>query len=179
VAEWSCSGLQSRVRRFDSDLSLQVSNPYNCWKLISSGATASGITVSSGGEVVINGGSFSGTILSGGVEIFETVSSGVVVSGETISSPYSQTVLSGGILNRSVIWFARLTSWAICTLVIARMFNGQTSVVPVVFVLACVIALAYEMGYKNDLKNGRQVAFVVSYIVPFVLTTALALWLRR
>ena len=25
VAEWSCSGLQLRVRRFDSDLSLQIS----------------------------------------------------------------------------------------------------------------------------------------------------------
>ncbi len=25
VAEWSCSGLQLRVRRFDSDLSLQLS----------------------------------------------------------------------------------------------------------------------------------------------------------
>ena len=24
VAEWSCSGLQSRVRRFDSDLGLQI-----------------------------------------------------------------------------------------------------------------------------------------------------------
>jgi hypothetical protein len=59
------------------------------------------------------------------------------------------------------------------------MFQGQTSLVPVVFVLGCVIALAYEMGYKNELKNGHRAAFLLSYVVPFAITTFLAFWLKR
>jgi len=49
---------------------------------------ASGVTVSSGGELLISGGSVSGVlmILSGGDEVFEVVSSGATVSSEVLNA---------------------------------------------------------------------------------------------
>jgi len=44
--------------------------------------------------VVIDGGSFTGTISSGGIEVIEVVSAGSTVSSETITSGLNQTVLS-------------------------------------------------------------------------------------
>jgi autotransporter passenger strand-loop-strand repeat protein len=46
---------------------------------------------------LINGGTFSGTLSAGALQIYEVVSSGVTISSETITSGIDQTVLSGGI----------------------------------------------------------------------------------
>src|SRR6185437_13774119 len=63
---------------------------------VESGAVVTGATVASGGEVIISGGTFSGTLASGAIQIDEVVSSGATVSNETITSGILQSVLSGG-----------------------------------------------------------------------------------
>jgi autotransporter passenger strand-loop-strand repeat protein len=72
------------------------------YELVMSGGTASGTTVSSGGrEVVSSGGTASGTtVISGG---YEVVMSGGTASGTTVSSGGTETVSSGGIASGATV----------------------------------------------------------------------------
>lgn len=85
-------------------------------------------------------------------------------------------------MNKSVTWvtwIARATPSVLCASTLSWMFNGHESPVPIIFTLACVAVLGYEMGYKDELRSGRHAVFLIAYVVPFIATTALALWIKR